>query len=225
MAGLGKSVLAASVARATAVRRLFPDGVVWVGFSTEDKSPLLQLRDIGFALGDDLRQYDSETRASDCVQRRLERAAVLLVLDNVWWDEQMHPIRNALGPRCQILATTRDAGIANRLGADLLPLALPTEHECHLLLADWIGTPPEEVRLIAREVVEQCGRLPLALALAGAMAAAGTSWQDLAAALGAADLGFLKAKFPDYPYADLLRAQQASLDVMVGSNDPLLAQA
>jgi hypothetical protein len=225
MAGLGKSVLAASLAKATATRRLFPDGVVWLGFTPEERSPLAQLQDLGLALGDDLRVYDSERRAGERVRQRLEKAAALLVLDNVWWDEQVSPFRTALGRRCQMLATTRDAGLATRLGAELHRLDLLTEQESCVLLADWVGTPPEELPPLARVVADECGRLPFALALAGAMAAGGTAWEDLSAALKAADLAFVKTKFPDYLYTDLLRAQQASLEALLRSDDPACARA
>jgi hypothetical protein len=219
MTGLGKSVLAASLARATATRRLFPHGVVWLGFTAEEKSPLERLQTLGSALGDDIRAYDSEEGAAASIGRLLEKQAVLLVLDNVWFDEQVLPFRQALGRRCQMLVTTRDASLAGRLGAELHALDLLSLPESRRLLADWVDEAPEALPEDANAVIEECGRLPFALALAGAMAAGGTAWPDLLAALKEADLAFVKAKFPDYEYTDLLRAQQAGLEALLRSED------
>lgn len=225
MAGLGKSVLAASLGKATAVRRVFPDGVIWLIFSAEERSPLMQLRTLGLALGDDPRRYDTEQQATESVRQRLDELAVLLVLDNIWWDELVHPFYNALGRRCQMLTTTRDAGLATRLGAKLVPLELLSEEESSRLLADWAETSPDALPAAALTVADECNRLPFALALVGAMAAGGSAWEDLAERLKAADLGFVKTKFPNYPYADLLRAQQASLETLLQSEDPDLTRA
>ncbi len=62
MGGLGKSVLAAAVAKAAATRRIFSDGVLWLRFGAETTSVLPQLQEAGRALGDDIGQYDSDAR-------------------------------------------------------------------------------------------------------------------------------------------------------------------
>ena len=56
----------------------------------------------------------------------------------------------------------------------------------------------------------ECGRLPFALALCGAMARDGAPWADLLDALAEADLAFLRKQFPNYPYPDVLRARSRS---------------
>ena len=225
MAGLGKSVLAASLARSTALRRQFPDGIVWLGYTAEERSPLERLRTLGLALGGDVRDYDSADVASQRLGKLLETKAALVVLDNVWFAEQAHPFTRALGRRCQMLVTTRDAELAGQLKAELCSLALLSLDDSRRLLADWVKSTPEALPEEANRVAEECGRLPFALALAGAMAAAGTAWPDLLAALRNADLAFVRKEFPDYPYSDLLRAQQASLDVLQGSRDAGQARA
>ncbi len=148
---------------------------------------------------------------------------MLLVLDNVWRGEHVDPFRSALGRRCQMLITSRDAGMAARLGATLVPLDLLSEEESRRLLSDWVA--PCELPATATEIADECGRLPFGLALVGAMAAAGTPWHDLLAALRGADLAFMRTKLPDYEHADLLRAQHVSVEFMRRSADEVLRRA
>ena len=225
MTGLGKSVMAASLARATSTRQLFRDGVIWVSFGVEQRSPIGQLGDAAIGLGEDVRAYDTIERAAGALQARLEKAAVLLVLDNVWWDEQVYPFRTALGRRCQMLITTREAARASRLGASLHALDFLTREESRALLADWVRADRAELPSTATAVADECGRLPFALSLVGAMAAAGTSWDDLLDALKTADLDFVRTTLPDYEFGDLLRAQQVSVEFMRRSSDPSVARA
>ena len=69
----------------------------------------------------------------------------------------------------------------------------------------------------------ECGRLPFALALCGAMARDGAPWADLLDALAEADLAFLHKQFPNYPYPDVLRALKVSVDALAAS-DPAWAK-
>jgi NB-ARC domain len=70
--------------------------------------------------------------------------------------------------------------------------------------------PPE-----AAEVAKECGYLPLALAMIGAMMRSDprpTAWPDVLARLKQADLKKIKRTFPGYPYPDLLRAIEVSVE-------------
>lgn len=227
MGGLGKSVLAAALAKAASTRRQFPDGVIWLTCGREERSVLSQLQEAGLALGDDARKYTSATRAVEELRTRLESSAVLVVLDNVWWDEQAQPFRAALGRRCQLLITTRDAGLATRLGCSTVQLDLLPLEECLVLLADWIDSSAAALPAVASDVAHKCGRLPFALALAGAMVRGATPWQHLLEALTDADLGFitLQSPFAEYEYVDLLRMQQVSVDALRAANDPTVVAA
>jgi len=219
MGGLGKSVLAAALAASTATRRLFFDGVVWLTFRRDDQDANSQLRYAGEALNDDPRRYFAEGAAARLEMWVKEKnPSVLFVLDNVWWDWQVHPFRSAMGSRSQMLITTRDASLAERLG-QAVALDLPSEDESLAILADWTGAERGALPAAAREVVRECGRLPFALALAGANAPK-TSWSALVDALRRADLTYMKATLPGYEeYPDLLRAQQVSIDALRASGD------
>jgi len=86
------------------------------------------------------------------------------------------------------------------------------------LLADWAGQPAAALAPEARAVAAECGYLPFALALCGAMARDGALWADLLDALREADLAFLQAQFPNYPYPDVLRALKVSVDALAASD-------
>ncbi len=68
------------------------------------------------------------------------------------------------------------------------------------------------------EVAEECDRLPLALAMVGSMARAALArgrsdpWEHILHRLHSADLDKIKAEFPDYPYPNLLRAIEVSVE-------------
>jgi APAF-1 helical domain len=60
---------------------------------------------------------------------------------------------------------------------------------------------------------KECGYLPLALAMIGAMIRLRpTAWKDALTRLQRADLGAIKRAFPGYPYPDLLRAIDVSVE-------------
>jgi hypothetical protein len=86
------------------------------------------------------------------------------------------------------------------------------------MLADWTGQhssdtlPPE-----ATEVAKECGYLPLALAMIGAMVRSDrrpTAWPDALIRIKRADLEKIKRTFPGYPYPDLLRAIEVSVEAL-----------
>jgi len=62
----------------------------------------------------------------------------------------------------------------------------------------------------APDLIHECGRLPLALAMIGAMLCCEPQryWQHVRNLLHRADLAKLKAQFPGYPHTDLLRGVQ-----------------
>jgi hypothetical protein len=88
------------------------------------------------------------------------------------------------------------------------------------MLDKWAGEkklnklPPE-----AAEVAKECGYLPLALAMVGAMVRPSKqppaiAWQDTLNCLRASDLEEIKRSFPGYPYPDLLRAIEVSVEAL-----------
>ena len=147
----------------------------------------------------------------------------LIILDDVWSMEQVEPFRDALGPRCRLLVTTRDGSLVTALGAEEHRVDVLSNGQALALLAEWSGGVREMLAEGARQIAEECGNLPLALALCGAMARDGTSWPDLVEALRETDLTFIEARLPNYPFSNVLRAIRLSVDVL-GQEDPVAAE-
>jgi WD40 repeat protein len=211
MGGTGKSVLAAAAARDQKVREAFPDGQFWLELGPDP--PLLQLQaSLAAALGDSKPITDvPQGRAR--LSRLLAERRCLLVLDNVW--DQAHVSAFAVaGPPCRVLVTTRDT--ATILRATVVPLGQLSPEAATQLLTGWAGippdNPPEEAALVARE----CGYLPLALAVCGALINAGSrNWsQLLLGLLDEADLDALPIRLEDYPHPSLAVALAASIDAL-----------
>jgi hypothetical protein len=220
MGGVGKSVAAAAVARNVHVRRQFSSGVVWVDLG-RDADILNGLRRVGAAVADDLRDYIRVDDTTARLAQKIGGVPLLVIADNVWSDDDLRPFVEIMGPATHLLVTTRDGGIGTRLGA--VPIAIEPLMRAEGLeyLADWVGEPVDRLPESARTVAAECGGLPLALSLVGAMARGGTPWVDISAAIEEADLAFLAEQLPDYPYPDLLRALQISVVALENSRDDL----
>jgi WD40 repeat protein len=217
MGGVGKSVMAAAFARATETRRAFTDGVIWLTIG-EKPDPSSNMKLVGLAFGDNPVNYVDLDTARARLPGVLSNKVCLIVLDDVWNVAHATPFVNALGPRCRLLITTRDGSLVTALGAQEHSLDVLTDAAALQLLANWcdqdVGSLPSE----AVSVASECGNLPLALALCGAMARDGTLWSDMLEALEKADLTFIEGKIPNYPYPDVLKALKVSVDALAKEN-------
>src|SRR5262249_45358799 len=156
--------------------------------------------------------YTTLEAAQSRLPRVLADQVALLVLDDVWQLDAVTPVVSALGPRCRLLVTTRDASIAAAMGAVEHRLGILGPGEARPLLAHGPAAPPDAFPPAAADVVEECGGLPLALAICGGMVRSGVPWTDLAAALREADLTYLEQALKDYPHRNVLGALKVSLD-------------
>jgi tetratricopeptide (TPR) repeat protein len=191
MAGVGKTALAVYWAHQVAGR--FPDGQLYVNLRGFDPSgspvaPAAALRGFLDALGVE----DGQIPASLEAQAGLYRSALadrrmLILLDNARDAEQVRPLLPG-SPRCVVLVTSRArlAGLAVAEHAELLALDVFGEDEARWFLAVRLGA----VRVagepgVAGDLIRMCARLPLALAIVAARAAAHPSFPlaDLSAEL------------------------------------------
>ena len=116
----------------------------------------------------------------------------------------------ANSPRSRLLITTRDASVAAGTGATEHIADVLSEGDAHSVLAKWSGVAdaPEAAALI-----QECGRLPLAIAMIGAMLRGKPEkyWARVVTLLREADLEKIRAQFPDYPHHDLFRAMEVGV--------------
>jgi WD40 repeat protein len=215
MGGIGKTVLAQALCHDDVVQQAFPDGIVWVTIGKESAfDALTRMREVAKALGDDLSRYENELAAKHQYRSTIRKKAALIVVDDVWRSSDLELLRAEDSPRSRLLFTTRDARIAAAMGAREYIADLLTEEQARAVLARWSRTEITSLPPIAGKLLHGCGRLPLALSMVGAMLRGKPAayWRTVLELLCNADLDKIKAQFPDYPYTDVLRTIQVSVD-------------
>jgi DNA-binding SARP family transcriptional activator len=176
-AGVGKTILAVHFAHQVAAR--FPDGQLYInlhGFSTTGgaRSPGEAIRMFLEALGVPPQQVPASLEGQTALYRsRLNGKRMLILLDNAGDADQVRPLLPG-SPTCLVLVTSRNNLTGLTLeGARPLIVDLLTADEARQLLAARLG----KARVAAEpdataEIITSCARLPLALSIMAARAAA-----------------------------------------------------
>ncbi|WP_414588918.1 effector-associated domain EAD1-containing protein, partial [Scytonema sp. PCC 10023] len=178
LGSVGKSTLAAALAHDKDVQAHFCDGILWATLGQQpDVLSLLS----GWVQA--LRDYDfkptSIEAATSHLRTLLYDKAVLLVVDDAWETKHAQAF-NIGGSRCQVLVTTREGAIADALGASTYSLDVMEPSQAMELLTKKLGRDLKDAeRQSAADLALAVGYLPLALELAAAEIASGTSWVDL----------------------------------------------
>ena len=213
MGGIGKTILAQALCHDPVVQQAFPDGIVWLTIGRESTTDTLtRLREAAKALGDDLAHYENQTAAQNRFRSILHNQAALIVLDDVWDAHAVEPFC-ANSPRSRLVITTRDTSIAAGTGATEHIADLLSEADARCVLAKWSGVAVEKQPLEAAKLIQESGRLPLAVAMIGAMLRGKPEkyWARVMTLLHEADLEKIRAQFPDYPHHDLFRAMEVGV--------------
>jgi tetratricopeptide (TPR) repeat protein len=176
-AGVGKTALA--VRWAHRARDRFPDGQLYVdllGYSPDAPvTPAQALEGFLHALGVSGDAVPPRLHDQAALYRSLlDGRRVLIVLDNASSPDQVRPLLPG-SSSCFALITSRSglAGLVSRNDAQRLTLDLLSRHDSLTLLRDLAGARRVDAEpSSAATLVEQCGRLPLALRVAGERAAA-----------------------------------------------------
>ncbi|MFD8736688.1 BTAD domain-containing putative transcriptional regulator [Streptomyces sp. NPDC059618] len=206
MAGIGKTALAVHWAHELTGR--FPDGQLYVNLRGFDPTGVVvtpedAIRTFLDALGVPPMRIPASLDAQAALYRSmLARRRVLVLLDNARDTEQVRPLLPG-SPGCLVIVTSRNqlTGLVAGDGAYPLTLDQLTPAEAYDLLASRLGPgrPAAEPRAVD-EIVERCARLPLALSIVAAHAAA----------------------YPGFPLSaivDELRESHGSLDAFAGGDD------
>jgi NB-ARC domain len=208
MADAGKSLLARAVVADPAVRARFPDGAVWLNVGPQ---PDLVgcLSQVAEACGD-LRPVTEVPAGRRRLARLLAQASVLVVADDVWSAEDAEALTVEAG-RCGLLLTSRDEASVGH--GQSVPVGMLDQQQARRLLAAQVGGDADRLPPEVDAVIEECGGLALAVAVAGGVAE-GRRWSSVLTRLRRADLGRLQHRFPGYPHPDLLRALDVSVSVL-----------
>ncbi|WP_330456137.1 winged helix-turn-helix domain-containing protein [Streptomyces sp. NBC_00820] len=210
-AGTGKTALA--VHWAHRVAHLFPDGQLYVdlkGFSSAPAiSPTTTQQAFLHALGiHPARPPESPDEWTGLYRSALVRRRVLIILDNARDAEQVRALLPA-APDCRTVITSRPplpTLVAAEGAAPLTLYSLDTASAMEIMIrrlgSERASAEPEALE----EIVDLCGRLPLALAIVAARAQ-------------------IHPRFPLKAIATELRAAHGSLDAFTGEGDTDLRTA
>jgi hypothetical protein len=198
MGGIGKTVLAKALTDDEVVQRAFPDGIVWITAGKERKRDFIEeMLEVAKALGDDLTGYDTALACENRYRTTIASKAALVVIDDVWSLSDIQPLL-ADSPRSRFLFTTRDASIGRFVAAREHRADLLAPNQARELLASWANLSVKKLPPSANEIVDQCGRLPLALSVIGAMLRDTDEqfWKATLSLLGKADISALEDQLP-----------------------------
>ncbi|MEO5646129.1 MAG: NB-ARC domain-containing protein, partial [Candidatus Paceibacterota bacterium] len=221
MGGIGKSVLAASVCHDCDVRRSFSDGVYWI--TVGNQQPELNIaKAVQKLTGDDeINPSLDVDKAKSKLAETLKQKNCLIVLDDVWKQQDISIFPSDEALRCRLLITTRNKQAVEYLSGIILEVDLLSKQDAQRLLAKAASNNKgehnvESMPLEAGEIIEECGYLPLAIAMAGGMISGGDNkkWQSVLKQLKEADLTEISKKFPDYPYPNPYRVLDASVKAL-----------
>ena len=178
LGSVGKSTLATALAHDPEVQTHFCDGILWATLG-QQPDLLSLLNQWVQVLGDYNFTANSVEAASNQLRTLLYDKAVLLVVDDVWNTQDAQAFNIGVA-RCQVLVTTREGAIAKVLKASTFSLDVMTPSQAMELLTKKLGrnltdTETQPAEALAKEL----GYLPLALELATAQIADGTSWTVL----------------------------------------------
>jgi tetratricopeptide (TPR) repeat protein/transcriptional regulator with XRE-family HTH domain len=177
-AGMGKTTLALYGAAAAAAD--FPDGQLYLNLRGFDPSgdpvpPGEAIRSVlgTFGIPDDRIPASTEARAA-LYRSVLADRRVLVVLDNARDTAQVRPLLPG-SPSCRVVVTSRDqlSGLLVTTGAQLISLGVLAEAEAQQMLALRLGAGRlDDDRVAVSALLALTARLPLALAIVAARAAA-----------------------------------------------------
>ena len=208
--GIGKTVLAAALARDEGVRRHFPDGVFWVTVGEQGDLIAAQIGLLA-RLGAERPELRSASQGLVLLRQALADRRCLLVVDDVWSAAAAAAFR-AAGPRGRVLYTTRDPAVLEGIAAEVVQLGVLPRAAARELLRGLTGVPalPPE----ADHICEATGGVALAVALVGAaIGRGGRSWVQAAGQLERGGRTFL-----DHPYANTFKAMQVGIAAL-GKDD------
>jgi DNA-binding SARP family transcriptional activator/tetratricopeptide (TPR) repeat protein/DNA-binding XRE family transcriptional regulator len=177
-AGVGKTALAVHWAHQVAGR--FPDGQLYInlrgfGPSAAPVAPAEAVRQLLDGLGVAPKRIPADLDAQVAIYRSLlSGTRMLIIADNAHDAAQLRPLLPG-APGCLVLVTSRNrlTGLAAREGAHLLTLDTLSEAEARELLAERLGRQRVAAEPAAvAELTRLCARLPLALSVVAARAAA-----------------------------------------------------
>jgi hypothetical protein len=185
MGGIGKTVTGAALVRDAGVRDHF-DQIIWVPLGQTPVMEKLQSSALEQLCGKKMDPTLSEEERQSVLREAFKGKRVLLALDDLWEEEHQSPL-NFVDASCgsRVLISTRIRHLLS--DAFSVEIGKPSVEDSISILMSAAelgetGDAPAE----AKEIAELCGRLPLALVMAGKLILeleVGDNWDGITAIL------------------------------------------
>jgi len=213
MAGSGKSTLAASFCRSSYSRRQFPDGIVWI--SVKQDYDLLEIwNNVYSAICGGSKKISIEKIEIHLAELLKDKIA-LIVLDDVWDESIIEIFLNATyGSRTKLLFTTRNKSIATKNGVECIELCELSDEDAYMILSKYGGVAIEDLNKEAKNLCTLVSKLPLAIAICGAMKGEGHSWNGITKAFQKKDRDYIDKRLPNYEHKNVMIALDLSVAIL-----------
>lgn len=168
MGGVGKTTMMKEVIKTVEKRNLF-DEVVMAVVSQNPNITKIQ-DEMADRLCLNLDNRGEFGRAGRLRARLLERKSTLVVLDDLWGELDLEAIGIPAGIYCKILLTSRSKDVCKKMRSrGIFQISVLLDTESWDLFREMAGDAVDSLDLhdIAREVLGECGGLPLAIATIG----------------------------------------------------------
>ncbi|RXI04284.1 hypothetical protein DVH24_038558 [Malus domestica] len=171
MGGVGKTTMAKEIIKRLAELKLF-DKVVMATVSQSPSTRMIQA-EIADQIGLKFDVESDSGRAGRLHGRLVEIKRILIVLDDLWTELDFEAIGLPYGHAhqgCKILLTSRDMEVCNRMGSQqITEVPILTTEESWELFREMVGETFDDpdLRSIAKEVMNECGCLPIAIVTVG----------------------------------------------------------
>ena len=197
MGGIGKTTLVTALAHDPEIQGATPDGVLWASLGSSP-DPMVFLANWLQAFEHDPSVISTLESSSALLRSILQDKACLIVLDDLRKAEDATPLLVG-GPSCRTIITTRYANVAEDLEARIFHIGVLSEETALEFIVQTLGRRLETDELPkARQIIRQCGGLPLALTLALAQIAKGEDWDRLLLELENVELGAVDLDSPGH---------------------------
>ena len=170
MGGIGKTVTGAAIARDESVREYF-HAIIWLPLGQTPVVSKLQNLCHMQCTGTELSGELSSEEKKEALQQAMAGKRLLLCLDDLWEAEhelELNFVDVSAGSK--VLISTRVKGLLE--GGHQVEVGLPSPADsARMLLSAADAQDASDEPAGMREIVDLCGRLPLALGIAGRLAA------------------------------------------------------
>ena len=198
--GIGKTVLAISLAHDERIRRRFPEGVYWVTVGEHPDLLAAQLDLLSRVSKDASPPPRTVAEATRRLRQAIQDRQVLVIVDDVWADAAALAFR-ITGPAGRLLYTSRDEQVITAAAAIPYRVEALSVAAARQLAAGILDISPNTMPATADDALSTVGRIPLAVALLSAAVRGGQSWRQVSSTLDqSADV------YGDHPYAATFRA-------------------